>query len=209
MYRSLGVHVGRRVQVDNFHIVEHDCVAIEDDCVLGSAISMHCSGAEGAREPIRLRRGANLLDHCCVQPGVTVGERAVLGSTTIAPRGACFAPESISTGAVGGRPVRLRFQARTSHALPTLLAEMHFQLPAGLLGGVIRAAGGGVGGASPPERCGLLFKKQSSFSTWALSPHIRNRGIACHVSECYDFALSLFSEGGKNGRPALGVPGGE
>jgi len=114
MYRSLGVHVGRRVQVDNFHIVEHDCVAIEDDCVLGSAISMHCSGAEGAREPIRLRRGANLLDHCCVQPGVTVGERAVLGSTTIAPRGACFAPESISTGAVGGRPVRLRFQAITS-----------------------------------------------------------------------------------------------
>lgn len=42
----------------------------------------------------------------------------------------------------------------------TRSAEMHFQLPAGLLGGVIRAAGGGVGGASPPERCGLLLGLQ-------------------------------------------------
>ena len=31
-----------------------------------------------------------------------------------------------------------------------------------LLGGVIRAAGGGVGGASPPERCGLLLGLQSA-----------------------------------------------
>ena len=147
IYRALGVKVGQRVQIDNFHLVEHDCVTIDDDVVLGSAISMHCT-SHGRREPVHLRRGSNILDHCCVLPGVVVGERAVLGSTTIAPRtahaesrtclppshlqlrihpltilavaavrarvcagGSMFAPESISTGQVGGKPVRLRFQA--------------------------------------------------------------------------------------------------
>ena len=55
-------------------------------------------------------------------PGVTVGEMAVLGTRTLAQQGACFPPDSISTGAVGGRSVLLRTEA-SAHAPPKDRAE--------------------------------------------------------------------------------------
>ena len=120
VHRLLGAKVGRRVQSDNFQLVDHDCVEIEDFVVFGSEVQMNCDAAiprEPARRqlrPIRLLRAANCLDHSLVMPGVVVGEGAVLGTRTLAQQDACFPPDSISTGCVRGRSVLLRTEASLS-----------------------------------------------------------------------------------------------
>ncbi|CAK0814329.1 unnamed protein product [Prorocentrum cordatum] len=115
IYRLLGMKVGRRVQIDNFFCADPDCVIIEDDVVFGSVVSVWCQ-SDDARVEVRFHRGCNVLDHCCVLSGSRIGERAVLGSATLAPQDGYFPPESISTGQVGGKPVRLRFQAASEEA---------------------------------------------------------------------------------------------
>jgi len=122
IYRLLGARVGRRVQIDRFSLVEHDCLTIEDYAVFGSAINMSCDArapwtphatvrgcpADLGFEPVRICQGANALDHCVIMPGANVGERAVLGSCTLAHHNSYFAPLTIHTGSVRGRASYLR-----------------------------------------------------------------------------------------------------
>eukprot|EP00930_Biecheleria_cincta_P030701 TRINITY_DN21279_c0_g1_i1.p1 TRINITY_DN21279_c0_g1~~TRINITY_DN21279_c0_g1_i1.p1 ORF type:complete len:1391 (+),score=203.76 TRINITY_DN21279_c0_g1_i1:129-4175(+) len=118
MYRLLGAKVGRRVQMDNVHIAEHDCLEIGDDVVFGSVVCIHCDGQnQNGRQPVKLLRGSNVLDHAVLMAGAVIGERAVLGSASLAPEDSYFPPESISTGQVGGKPVRLHFQVSTGEQL--------------------------------------------------------------------------------------------
>ncbi|CAE7225832.1 mycC, partial [Symbiodinium sp. CCMP2456] len=118
MYRMLGSKIGRRVQMDTVYVAEHDCFTVEDDVVFGSVVSAHCAGAAG-RQEVKLLRGANVLDHGVLMPGTFVGERAVLGSASLAPADSYFPPDSINTGQVGGKPVRLRFQTSTEEQVVT------------------------------------------------------------------------------------------
>jgi acetyltransferase-like isoleucine patch superfamily enzyme len=134
IYRLLGAKVGRRVQIDVINTAEHDCITIEDYVLFGSKVAINGSappkprpqaeltspGAKDASErsnesllaptfeEVRLLRGANVLDHSCLLPGVIVGEKAILGTHSLGQQGGYFPPTSVSTGSVGGRAVTLR-----------------------------------------------------------------------------------------------------
>lgn len=121
IYRLLGAQVGKRVQIDAFHAVEHDLLTIEDYTVFGSEVVLCCDsrapwtpkegicgGCPLGYEPIRLGKGSNVLDHCTVLPGATVAERAVLGTCTLAHHRAYIPPLSIHTGSSRGRSLHLR-----------------------------------------------------------------------------------------------------
>ncbi|CAL1149680.1 unnamed protein product [Cladocopium goreaui] len=126
IYRALGTKIGRRVQIDQLHFIENDCVDIDDYVVFGSEVmlctDMHAPWVpleyskkmEKKRGPkqrfadIRLCHAANVLDHCTLLPGVTVAERAVLGTCTLAPAGSYYPPLAIHSGSQRGRSMHLR-----------------------------------------------------------------------------------------------------
>lgn len=127
IYRALGTKVGKRVQIDMLHLVEHDCLTIGDYVVFGTDVmfstdtespwvsseyskrSQSGKGAAAPRfAPINLCRAANVLDHCTLLPGVTVAERAVLGTCTLAPSGSYYPPLAIHSGSQRGRSMHLR-----------------------------------------------------------------------------------------------------
>jgi len=126
IYRALGTKIGRRVQIDQLHFIENDCVDIDDYVVFGSEVMMctdmhapwvpleYSRKMEKKRGPkrrfadIRLCNAANVLDHCTLLPGVTVAERAVLGTCTLAPAGSYYPPLAIHSGSQRGRSMHLR-----------------------------------------------------------------------------------------------------
>uniref|UniRef100_A0A7S2HIV8 Uncharacterized protein n=1 Tax=Zooxanthella nutricula TaxID=1333877 RepID=A0A7S2HIV8_9DINO len=127
IYRLLGARVGRRVQIDHFRAVEHDCISIGDYAVFGSEVLFSCDarapwipearrGNAAGYEPVTLGKGSNVLDHCVMMPGTTVGEKAVLGTCTLAAHRSFFRPLSISTGSQGGRALHLRDHVATEAA---------------------------------------------------------------------------------------------
>lgn len=126
IYRALGTKIGRRVQIDQLHFIENDCIDIDDYVVFGSEVMMctdmhapwvpleYSKKMEKKRGPkqrfadIRLCNAANVLDHCTLLPGVTVAERAVLGTCTLAPAGSYYPPLAIHSGSQRGRSMHLR-----------------------------------------------------------------------------------------------------
>jgi amino acid adenylation domain-containing protein len=106
-YRMLGARIGRRVAIDYFGAIEHDMVTVGDNCMFGAGVTLVTSDDEETR-PIMIERGANVLDTCCLMPGVTVMEGALCGSSTLGPKGHTFPAHSVSTGNRGGTPVLLR-----------------------------------------------------------------------------------------------------
>jgi len=119
IYRFLGTKVGKRVQMDKFMAVEHDCIEIQDYTVLGSEVLLSCKASspwmevdseDGGLvfEKVVMGRGSNCLDHCVLLPGSTLAEKAVLGTCTLAHRGGYFHPLSVNCGSVRGRSLHLR-----------------------------------------------------------------------------------------------------
>ena len=101
LYRWMGVPIGRHVYVgmdtwldDQFP----ELIRIEDDVVISFrvTISVHDDARridriapgqlEGTVAPVTLRRGCYLGAACLVLPGVTVGERAVVGAGSVVTR---------------------------------------------------------------------------------------------------------------------------
>ncbi|MDH3913231.1 MAG: amino acid adenylation domain-containing protein [Rhodospirillales bacterium] len=109
-YRLLGAKIGRRVAVDFFDAVEYDMVTVGDNCMFGAGVTLVTSDDEETL-PIVIGRRANVLDTCCLMPGVTVGEGALCGSSTLGPKGHSFPAFSVWTGNQGGAPILLRQRA--------------------------------------------------------------------------------------------------
>eukprot|EP00971_Amphidinium_carterae_P322545 6410496-Amphidinium_carterae.1 len=63
-----------------------DLLSIGDYVLFGSKVGIVCQdeqwlgGDERKRRAVQICRGANVLDNCVLSPGVTVGQRAVLGA---------------------------------------------------------------------------------------------------------------------------------
>merc|ERR1719437_88634 len=72
--------------------------------------------------------GANVLDNCVLCPGVTVGQRAILGTNTLAASGQYFPPDTINTGNKGGQAVFLRKKGRGAPDTEALEAEANRRL---------------------------------------------------------------------------------
>ncbi|KAJ8613584.1 hypothetical protein CTAYLR_006155 [Chrysophaeum taylorii] len=109
-FRLLGAKIGRRVNVDAFDCVEFDLVEVGDEVVFGSCVALvpYLPGC-GASKKISIRRGANVLDHAVLLPGVIVEEAAITGTDTLGPRDWVFPAGTVSTGRVKGEPVTLKF----------------------------------------------------------------------------------------------------
>ncbi|KAH8063265.1 hypothetical protein JL722_2429 [Aureococcus anophagefferens] len=113
-YRLLGAKIGRRVHIDFFRCVEYDLVTVEDDVVFGSLVRIVPRDETledtdgGAARRVVVRREGNVLDHCVLLPGAVVGERAVLGTFSLAAAEQLFAPGAVATGNAAGRAVVLR-----------------------------------------------------------------------------------------------------
>ncbi|KAH8070924.1 hypothetical protein JL721_4842 [Aureococcus anophagefferens] len=113
-YRLLGAKIGRRVHIDFFRCVEYDLVTVEDDVVFGSLVRIVPRDETledtdgGAARRVVVRREGNVLDHCVLLPGAVVGERAVLGTFSLAAAEQLFAPGAVATGRAAGRAVVLR-----------------------------------------------------------------------------------------------------
>ncbi|MEM7385271.1 MAG: amino acid adenylation domain-containing protein, partial [Verrucomicrobiota bacterium] len=106
-FRLLGAKIGRRVNMDYFDLVEHDLLSVGDHSVFGSSVSMIAADDDEAL-PIEMKAYSNVLDHCLIMPGVTVGEGALCGSSTLGPKGHTFPDHSISTGSRDGKCLLLK-----------------------------------------------------------------------------------------------------
>eukprot|EP00928_Gymnodinium_smaydae_P044216 TRINITY_DN29511_c0_g1_i1.p1 TRINITY_DN29511_c0_g1~~TRINITY_DN29511_c0_g1_i1.p1 ORF type:complete len:1740 (+),score=166.85 TRINITY_DN29511_c0_g1_i1:46-5265(+) len=105
-YRLLGARIAFRVNMDFFGAVEYDLIEVERDVVFGSSV-LFVNNSSGEARKIRLRKGACVLDHCCVSSGSIVPEGTLLGSFTIVPEGHELQPMTVYTGNENGACVRL------------------------------------------------------------------------------------------------------
>ena len=101
LYRAMGVTIGRSVFVgldswldDQFP----ELIEIEDDVTISFRVTVVVhddarrmngvipGAGDGTVAPVRLRRGCYLGAGCLILPGVTVGERAVVGAGAVVTR---------------------------------------------------------------------------------------------------------------------------
>jgi acetyltransferase-like isoleucine patch superfamily enzyme len=114
IYRALGVRIGKRVQIDAFHAVEHDLIEVADYTVFGSEVLVSCDSSlpwilnGDGFEPVRMEKASNILDHCVLCPGTVVGEKAVLGTCTLANHRTYVPPLAVHSGSVRGSSMFLR-----------------------------------------------------------------------------------------------------
>eukprot|EP00929_Paragymnodinium_shiwhaense_P069361 TRINITY_DN3498_c0_g2_i3.p1 TRINITY_DN3498_c0_g2~~TRINITY_DN3498_c0_g2_i3.p1 ORF type:complete len:1779 (-),score=388.08 TRINITY_DN3498_c0_g2_i3:198-5534(-) len=123
----LGAKIGRRANMDMISCDMPDLLSIGDYMLFGSKVGIVCHD-EDKRKPVQICRGANVLDNCVLCPGVTVGQRAVLGTNTLAAPGQYFPPETINTGNKGGRAVFLRKKGKGTAQTVGLEAEANRRL---------------------------------------------------------------------------------
>jgi acetyltransferase-like isoleucine patch superfamily enzyme len=101
LYRTMGVRVGRHVFIgldtwldDQFP----ELITIEDDVTISFRVTVvvhddarrmdrtEAGAGDGTVAPVVLRRGCYLGAGCLILPGVTVGERAVVGAGAVVTR---------------------------------------------------------------------------------------------------------------------------
>jgi len=112
-FRLLGAKIGKRVNMDCFDCLEFDLIEIGDEVVFGSCVVLApyvATESDKIAQKIQIQRGANVLDHSVLLPGVIVEAGAVTGTMTLGPRNHIFKAGTVSTGRVGGAPVQLKFQ---------------------------------------------------------------------------------------------------
>lgn len=138
LYRCLGAHIGRRVQMDAFYALDHELVSVGNNVVFGHGVTLETSdedivddAADDAtglltasswrvqRERLEIADDAQVLDHCHLELASTVERGALVGSTTLIPRGYVVQANSTSMGNVDHAPVVLR-SSRTPPQLTRL-----------------------------------------------------------------------------------------
>eukprot|EP00928_Gymnodinium_smaydae_P013182 TRINITY_DN14818_c0_g1_i1.p1 TRINITY_DN14818_c0_g1~~TRINITY_DN14818_c0_g1_i1.p1 ORF type:complete len:1772 (-),score=385.57 TRINITY_DN14818_c0_g1_i1:42-5357(-) len=128
----LGAKIGRRANMDMITCHMPDLLSIGDYMLFGSKVGIICEDEE-RRKAVQICRGANVLDNCVLCPGVTVGQRAVLGTNTLAAPGQYFPPDTINTGNKGGQAVFLRKKGKGTAQSEALEAEANRRLDSPLI----------------------------------------------------------------------------
>jgi len=118
LYRAMGVKIGRGIFIGLDTYIDDqfpELVRIEDDVVISYRVTIvvhddarRMDGVvpgqlEGTVAPVVLKRGCYLGAGCLVLPGVTVGERAVVGAGAVVTRD--VPPGKVVVG-VPARPVK-------------------------------------------------------------------------------------------------------
>lgn len=116
LYRSMGIRVGRNVYIGLDSYLDDqfpELIVIEDDVTISFRVTvavhddarrmdrLEAGKLEGTVAPVVLKRGCYLGAGCLVLPGVTVGERAIVGAGAVVTK-------DIPTGKVAvGVPARV------------------------------------------------------------------------------------------------------
>jgi acetyltransferase-like isoleucine patch superfamily enzyme/fumarate reductase subunit D len=128
----LGATIGRRASMDMISCRTPDLLYIGDYMLFGSKVGIVCDD-EKSWKPVQMCRGANVLDNCVLCPGVTVGQRAILGTNTLAAPGQYFPPDTINTGNKGGQAVFLRKKGKGLASTAAMEADANRRLESPLV----------------------------------------------------------------------------
>lgn len=111
-HRARGVRIGRNAEIGYFVMIDNlypDMVTIEEDATVAArtTILAHDEAAAYARgdrevvRPVRIGRSSFVGVHCVILPGVSIGERAIVGAGSVVTRDV---PPAVT---VAGTPARL------------------------------------------------------------------------------------------------------
>jgi non-ribosomal peptide synthetase-like protein len=85
-YRALGAKIGRNVSINSVKIFEWNLLTLEDGVVLGGDCVVMGHALEGGRMRMRrvhLKKGSMVGGDAKVMPGCVLGERSVLGASSL------------------------------------------------------------------------------------------------------------------------------
>lgn len=81
-FRLVGCRMGRNVKLNTFMLNDSYLLTIGDDVVIGGQTDVSCHIYENGHlilQPIKIGSGTVIGAHCYISPGVTIGERCVVG----------------------------------------------------------------------------------------------------------------------------------
>lgn len=108
LYRALGAKIGQRVYWPGTGptVQDFEMLNIGDDVVFGSRSHIVTSDGYGT-SPVSLGNNSMVSDRVVVAPGVTLGERTVLGSGALTLTGKHYESDTVWVGSKGGDSVSL------------------------------------------------------------------------------------------------------
>ncbi len=89
-FRALGVKMGQRVTINTVRIFDWNLITIDDDVVLGGDCVLMAHSLEGGRmkmNALRLGKSSMVGGESKVMPGCVLGERAILGASSLLTKG--------------------------------------------------------------------------------------------------------------------------
>jgi len=115
--RLMGGKVGKRVYWPGTGptVGDYDLIDIGDDVVFGSRAHLITSDGTGS-EVIRIGNNAMVSDRVIILPGVTLGDRCVMGSGAMTVRNRDYSPDTTWVGSKGGEAVCLTQTHKPSNA---------------------------------------------------------------------------------------------
>lgn len=90
-YRALGAKIGKRVTINSIYIFDWNLLTLDDDVVIGGDCVLMAHSLEGGKmrmRPVHLGKSAMVGGNAKVMPGCVLGERAVLGASSLLTKGA-------------------------------------------------------------------------------------------------------------------------
>jgi len=81
-FRLMGCRIGRNVQINTGMLNDCYLLTIEDDVVVGGQTDISCHTFENGRlilKPVHIGKGCLIGAHCYIAPGVSIGEKSVIG----------------------------------------------------------------------------------------------------------------------------------
>jgi acetyltransferase-like isoleucine patch superfamily enzyme len=111
-HRLRGVKIGKKVEIGYFCIIDNvhpDLITIEDGAVIatGAVILAHdnsyfyAHGTHVKHAPVVIKKKAFIGTHAVITPGVTVGERAIVGCVSVVLK------DVLADSVVGGVPAKI------------------------------------------------------------------------------------------------------
>ncbi len=118
-YRGLGAKIGARVTINTTRIFDWNLVTIGDDVVLGGDCVIMAHSVEGGQmhmRPIVIGNGATIGGESKVMPGCVMGDKAVLGASSLLTKETTI-PAHQLWGGVPARFLRDRTPSTTTAAV--------------------------------------------------------------------------------------------
>ena len=126
-YRALGAKIGKRVYWPGTgpSFQDFDLLDVGDDVVFGSRSHIITSDGYGSN-PVRIEKNAMVSDRVVILPGVTIGEKTVLGSGALTRRNKRYESENVWVGSKDGEAVCLS-QAGRRGAVTEVALTKHLE----------------------------------------------------------------------------------